>query len=150
MHKILMDIYIYPATGVWCCSFFNYNIINKFHNCLFILLLLFCLFYFKSSIVYIQCNISFRCTIQWFNTSIQHLVLITSALLNPHHLFLPSPTLLPSGNHQFVRHSWVCFSICLTLSLFLSLCSLVSLLKFHIWVKSYGICLSLIDLFCLA
>lgn len=32
---------------------------------------------------YQHCNIGFRCTIQWCDTSIQHQVLIVSVLLNP-------------------------------------------------------------------
>ena len=47
--------------------------------------------------------------------------------------FAHSPGPLPSGNHQFVFISlmlhWMCLSICF--------------FRFHIWVKSYGICLSL-------
>lgn len=55
--------------------------------------------YFNSSRVNIQCNVGFRYTIWWSNTSIQHQVLITaSALLQPHHVF---PSIPPSsGNHQ--------------------------------------------------
>ena len=42
---------------------------------------------------------------EWFNTSMQHLVLITSALLNPHHLFNSFPTHLPSDKHEFLLYN---------------------------------------------
>lgn len=48
-------------------------------------------FLFKFLLVDIQHTISFRCTIQWLSTSDQYLVLITSALLDPQHLFSSSP-----------------------------------------------------------
>lgn len=48
----------------------------------------------------------------------------TRALLNPHHLFHPSPHPFPSGNHQFESISWF-----VSLSFFL--CSFVLFLKCH-------------------
>ena len=51
-----------------------------------------------------------------------------------------SPTHLSYGNHQFS----IAKSLFLGLSFFCSLClPFVLFLKFHIWVRSYGICLSL-------
>ena len=47
-------------------------------------------------LVNIQCNISFRCRIQWFNMSTQHPVGIARALLNPRHLLHPFLTPLLS------------------------------------------------------
>lgn len=48
-------------------------------------------FFFFFCIVNTQCSIIFRCTIQSFNTYLHPRVLITSAVLNPHHRFPPSP-----------------------------------------------------------
>ena len=64
-----------------------------------------------------------------------------------------SPTQQSSRNPQFVLCIWVSYglprSLFLTYFSALPLCSSVVFLKFHIWVKSYGICFSLIDLFLL-
>ena len=79
---------------------------------------------------------------------IQHLTYNTLCSSQQMHSLIPITyfthphTHLPSGNYQFSRVK----------SLFLGLlCSFFSLLvlflKFHIWVKSYGICLSLTGLF---
>ena len=54
------------------------------------------IYLFKFKLVHIQCTIGFRNRTQWFITSIKHPVLIlTSALLNAHHWFSPSPHLPP-------------------------------------------------------
>ena len=90
-------------------------------------------FLFKFQVVNIQCNIGFRSRIQWFIIYIKHPVLITSALLNTHHSFSLFPTYL-----LFIKP--VCF-----LQLIVYKSRFVSY-----FFKSYGICLSLIDLFCLA
>lgn len=44
-----------------------------------------------------QCYIGFRCAMWWFNTSILHSVLITSAFLHPRHLSHPSPHHVPTS-----------------------------------------------------
>ena len=75
----------------------------------------------KSQLVNIQCNISFRCTIKWFNTSIQHPVLITSSsLLNPHPLLTHLSIPLPSCNHSLFSIVKTLFLGCL-ISLFFHL-----------------------------
>lgn len=76
----------------------NWNHFSYSCNCCF-------KFLFEFQLVNVQCNISFRCTIEWFNTSIHHSVLITTVALHPHLSFSPSPTKLLSGNHQFVLSS---------------------------------------------
>ena len=52
-----------------------------------------------------------------------------------------SPTPFPSGKH--------CSGLCIYMFVFVWF-GLFMLKNFHIWVKSYGICLSLFDLFYLA
>ena len=64
---------------------------------------------------------------------------------NPHHLFHPSSHHLFAGNHQFSIVESLFFSLSLYLSFF-SLCLSVLFLKFHMWVKSYGIIMELFHL----
>ena len=126
-------------------------IISFFFSCL--LLIFFCFFFkflFKFQLANVQCNTTFRCTMKLFINSVLHPVLIiTSALLNPSHLFHPSShtsSLVTISLFSIVK------SLCLGLPPSLSLSPLLFLLflKFHIWVKSYGICLSFTDLFHIA
>lgn len=57
---------------------------------------------FKFWLVNMHCNITFGCTTYWFNTSLQHgLLIMTGAPLNPLHLLYTCPIHFPSGNHLF-------------------------------------------------
>ena len=118
-------------------------------TCLFLPQYIYFLIYI---LVNIQWNIGFKNRIQWFFTYIQHPVLITSALLNTHHPSRPSPAhLLPSTLSLFsIIKSllwFVSFSSLPPAPLYVFICFF---LKFHIWMKSYGICFSLVDSFSLA
>ena len=67
-----------------------------------------------------------------------------SVLPNPHHLFNPSPHQSPLWSPSICSLVKSLF-LGLSPSLFFPLCSFVLFLKFHKWVESYGICLSLTD-----
>ena len=121
---------------------------------LFVRLWFFPLSYFyiyKFKLVNIQYSLGLQSRIQWLISYIQHPVLIpTSAFLDAHHLSLP-PTSPPSTSVCFLylRVSYSFLSIC-TFFPSLPLWSVITVFIFHIWMKSYDICISLPDLFHLA
>jgi len=90
--------------------------------------------------------ISFGCTIQWFYNAIHYLVCIkVSVLLIPFtyftHPFPPTSPLVTICLFSIVKSLFFGFSLCCCC------CSFVLFLQLHVWVKSYGISLSLTDLF---
>ena len=61
-----------------------------------------------------------------------------SVLLDPFAFFSQFPTPLPLWQPSVCSlHQWVCFNF---------VCSFILFFTLHIWVKSYGVCLSLTDL----
>ena len=103
----------------------------------------------------IQCtNIQLVSGAQYSNSTLPHNTQCSlqqmNSLMPITNLAQPPPTSFPITISLFsVVKSWL-LGFPLTLFLFLFFPLLTCLfLKFHIWVKSYGICLSLTDLFCL-
>ena len=118
------NIFMNNVPVILFIRFFLYNRITLFFK-----------FLFKFQLVSIQCNISFRCTIWWLNTSVQHPVLITNAFLNPHDVF-KLPTTSPLVTISL-------FSI--VKSLFLGLNCIPYILKslavLHLLSRSFHFCI---------
>ena len=82
--------------------------------------------------------ISFRCTTLKFGIFMHYKVITPKSLVTVHHHILdllhpfhPPPAPFPSGNHWSVRYMYeIVFVLFVHLFCFI----------FHIWVKSYGVC----------